>query len=223
MLIVGRQWLIPLAVAGLRSFFGWQLCRERPVGKPNTTALQSQVSSCVVFVWGVQKASFVEGSNVSWLPKPKPRDVQRRRLYHAQQQVAAFLRDALPTVPDIEKFVDDMLACRSLRTCFTSKVLEHVRVVSGWENRTAYASGSVISMPFWARSKFIVIHEVCHVLCGRHYGEDSIADHGAEFATLQLAMVTHFLGEQYGLDLHRAFGRHGIAHSACGDEWSLTG
>lgn len=160
---------------------------------------------------------------MSWLPKPKPRDVQRHRLYHAQQQVAAFLRDALPTVPDIEKYVDDMLACRWLRTYFTAKVLDQIRVVSGWQNRTAYASGSVISMPYWARSRFVVIHEVCHVLCGRHYGEDSIADHGAEFAALQLAMVTHFLGQQDGDDLHLAYTRFGIAHSAFGDDWSLTG
>ncbi|MCY2992372.1 MAG: tyrosine-type recombinase/integrase [Planctomycetota bacterium] len=96
-------------------------------------------------------------------------------------------------------------------------------VLDGRHSRFPYARGSVISMPFWARSKFIVIHEVAHVLCNRHYGEDSIAPHGPEFAGLQVAMVSHFLGEQDGLDLRLAFTRFGVAHTLLGDEWSLTG
>ena len=157
-----------------------------------------------------------------WLKKPKPRDVQRRRLYHAQQQVAAFLRDMLPTVHGIERFVDEMLACRWLRMSFTPKVLEQIRVVNGRDNRTAYACGSTISMPFWSRSKFIAIHEVCHILCDRYFGEDLIADHGPEFATLQVAMVTHILGEQDGDDLHRAYTRYGVKHTLVDGEWFLA-
>jgi len=158
-----------------------------------------------------------------WLKKPKPRDVQRRYLYHAEHQVSAYLRDMLPTIPDIEKYVDDMLACRWLQVHFAEKVLDPITVLNGRQNRIPYARGSVISMPHWARSKFVVIHEVCHVLCNRHYGADSIADHGAEFATLQVAIVTRFLGEQDGFELHRAFTRNGVAHSFLDDEWNLTG
>ncbi|MCY2987211.1 MAG: hypothetical protein NTY19_04995 [Planctomycetota bacterium] len=160
---------------------------------------------------------------MSWLRKPKPRDVQRHRLYYAERQVGAFLRDMLPTVPDIENFVDHTLASRWLRTHFTPRVLDQIRVVSGRHDRFPYARGSAISMPHWSRSKFIVIHEVAHVLCSRHYGENSIAAHGAEFAGLQVAMVTHFLREQDGLELRLAFTRFGVAHTLLGDEWSLTG
>ena len=160
---------------------------------------------------------------MSWLKQRRPRDVQAKRLYHAEHQVSAFLRDTLPTVHDIEKFVDDMLACRSLRVHFGPRVLDQITVLNGRQNRTAYARDSTISMPYWSRSKFVVIHEVCHVLCGRHYGRDSIAGHGLEFASLQVAMVSHFLGAQDGLDLHRAFTRFGVEHAVWGDEWSLTG
>jgi hypothetical protein len=158
-----------------------------------------------------------------WQPKPKPRDVQRRRLYHAERQVSAYKRDLLPTIPDIELFVDQMLASHWLRTQFTPKVLEQIRVVSGRQNRTAYACGSTISMPRWARSKFIVIHEVCHVVCDRYFGNDFIAGHGVEFATLQVAMVTHFLGEQDGRELHQAFMRYGVKHTFVGGEWAAAG
>ena len=102
---------------------------------------------------------------MSWHRKPKPRDVQRSRPYYAERQVTAFLRDMLPTVSDIEMFVDDMRACRWLRLQFVPRVLDQIRVVSGRHNRTAYARGSMISMPYWSRSKFITIHEVAHVLC----------------------------------------------------------
>jgi len=153
---------------------------------------------------------------MSWLPKPKPRDSQRRRLYAAEGQVAAINRDMLPTVLDIEAFVDEMLASHWLRTQFTPRVLEQIRVVSGRENRAAYARGATISVPFWARSKFIVIHEVAHILCGRYYGKDFIAAHGPEFATLQVAMVTQFLGQADGLELHLAFMRFGVKHTFSG-------
>jgi putative metallohydrolase (TIGR04338 family) len=156
---------------------------------------------------------------MSWLRKPKPRDVQRRYLYHAERQVSAFVRDMLPTVHDIETFVDDMLATRWLRVHFAEKVLDPITVLNGKHNRIPYARGPAISMPYWSRSKFIVIHEVAHVLCGRHYGRDSIAAHGAEFASLQVAMVSHFLGEQDGQELHVAFMRCGVEHTLLGDEW----
>ena len=74
-----------------------------------------------------------------WLPKPKPRDVQRRRLYRAEGQVAAHLRYMLPTIPDIESFVDQMLASHWLRTQFTPRVLVQIRVVSGRDGKEAYA------------------------------------------------------------------------------------
>jgi len=160
---------------------------------------------------------------MSWLPKPKPRDSQRRRLYHAEGQVAALNRDLLPTVPDIEAFVDEMLASHWLRTQFTPRVLEQVRIISGRENRSAYAAGSTISMPHWARSKFIVIHEVAHVLCDRYFGKDFIAGHGVEFASLQVAMVSQFLGQADGLELHQAFMRWGVKHTLVDGELALAG
>ncbi len=160
---------------------------------------------------------------MSWLPKPKPYDVQRRRLYAAEQQVAAYQRDPLRTVPHIQRYVDEVLASHWLRFHFPQRVLEQIRVISGRDNRAAYAAGSTISLPFWARSKFIVIHEVCHVLCDRYYGEDFIAGHGVEFAGLQLALVTHFLGRVDGLELHQAFTRWGVKHTLLDDEWRLTG
>ena len=159
---------------------------------------------------------------MTWLPKPRPRDVQRRRLYRAEQQVSAHLRDMLLTVPDIENFVDQMLASRWLRLHFPERVLDPFRVVSGRDGKEAYACGSTISMPFWARSKFITIHEVCHVLCDRYYGNDFIAGHGPEFATLFVAMVTQFLGDEDGLELHQAFTRCGVKHTFSGGEWAAA-
>ena len=73
-------------------------------------------------------------------------------------------------------------------------------------------------MPKRLRSRFIVLHEMCHILTDRYYGEDAVAAHGPQFATLELTLVGHFLGENDCRDLLEAFMRHGVEHSFRGGE-----
>ena len=41
--------------------------------------------------------------------KTRPRDFQRIRLYRAEREIAAFLRDPLPTIGEIQRYVDSIL------------------------------------------------------------------------------------------------------------------
>jgi len=151
---------------------------------------------------------------MGFIVKPAPRDEQRKRLYAAERQVAALLRDKLPTIGEMQGFVDSILRSRWLQTYFAASVVAPIRVIGGRQRpATALNFLSTISMPKWSRTKFLVIHEVSHILAARCYGEGVIAAHGPEYATLFLELVLHFLGAEDALDMHEAFARCGVVHS----------
>ncbi len=124
------------------------------------------------------------------------------------------MRDQLPTLAEMQAFVDSILKARCLRRYFTSSVLAPVAVIAGRQRSEATALSflSTILVPKEMRSKFIVLHELCHILTDRYHGEDHAA-HGPEFATLLLAMVSQFLGAEDCCELLAAFTRKGVAHS----------
>lgn len=144
----------------------------------------------------------------------RPRDVQRGRLYRAEREVAAVLRDPLPTISELQGYVDSLLRDRWMRDRFGSKVLAPITII-GERGRDASAMSflSTISVPKTLRSKFIVIHEATHILADRYYGRDVIASHGKQFATILLSLVSHFLGFDDALALLDAFDRNGVEHS----------
>ncbi len=149
--------------------------------------------------------------------KPAPRDVQRKRVYAAESQVKAFLRDLLPTIGEMQGFVDSILGSRWSQDYFGSRMLAPITVRGGrrrWQRRAlAHCFMSEISMPKGARSKWIIVHEVCHILTDRFHGQDRTAAHGPEFATFLLALVHHYLSEEDARELLAAFARNGVAHS----------
>ncbi len=156
---------------------------------------------------------------MGFIVKPAPRDEQRKRLYAAERQVKAFLRDPLPTIAQMQAFVDAILRNRWFQIHFAASMSAPIRVIGGRQRpATAMNFLSTISMPTWSRTKFVVIHEVSHILAARCCGQDLIAGHGREFATFFLELVEHFLGTEDCQDLLAAFARFGVAHSYRGEE-----
>lgn len=154
-----------------------------------------------------------------FIPKRSPRDEQRERLYAAEHEVAAFQRDKLPTVPEMQRFVDSILGSRWLRTNFAASMAMPITVLNGYGRRMPCADAyqSTIAMPKGGRSQFIVCHEVAHVFCDRCHG-DAFPFHGAEFATFELELVSRFLGEDDCRELLAAFARHNVVHYFDGDK-----
>ena len=149
---------------------------------------------------------------MSFIAKPPPIDSQRGRLYAAESQIKAFLRDKLPTISEMQRFVDEIL--RGLQGHFGSRMLSPITVLAGRRQRqaTAHFFMSTIKIPKAGRSKFIVLHEVAHILTDRYYGQDVTEAHGPQFAAFLLMLVNHFLGAEDYQDLLGAFARWGVAH-----------
>jgi len=122
------------------------------------------------------------------------------------------MRDQLPKIEQMQAFVDEIL--RGLQAHFGSGMLNPITVLPGHSRRqaTAHYFMSTIKIPKAGRSKFIVLHEVAHILTDRYYGQDTTEAHGPQFATFLLMLVSHFLGAEDCQDLLAAFARHGVAH-----------
>ena len=149
---------------------------------------------------------------MSFIAKPPPIDSQRGRLYAAENQIEAFLRDRLPKIEQMQAFVDEIL--RELQSQFGSRMLSPITVLPGHSRRkaTAHYFMSTIKIPKAGRSKFIVLHEVAHILTDRYFGQDVTEAHGSQFATFLLVLVKHFLGAEDYQNLLEAFTRWGVAH-----------
>ena len=156
------------------------------------------------------------------IAKRRPWESQRARLYAAERQVKAFLHDPLPTVTEMQRYVDELLRSRFLQDYFGSRMLTPITVVGKrrWnqQNANAHCFISEISMPTGLRSKFVVIHEVCHILTDRFFGQRMSEAHGPEFATFLLMLVNHFLGAEDCHDLLEAYTTNGVVHSYRGEE-----
>ena len=60
-----------------------------------------------------------------------PRDYQCSRLYRAEREAAAFLRDPLPTIGELQGYVDSILNSRWMQMRFGSFVLAPITVRNG--------------------------------------------------------------------------------------------
>ena len=121
----------------------------------------------------------------------------------------------------MQGFVDGILRDRCMQDYFGSRMLTPITVMGGrrWWQRNANARcfTSEISMSKELRSKFVVIHEVCHILTVRFHGQHMTEAHGPQFATFLLMLVNHFLGAEDCQDLFAALARHGVTHSYRGE------
>jgi len=150
-------------------------------------------------------------------------DKQQQRLYAAETKAELKSTPDFVTVAECQKYVNKVLNSKAVLDMFSSKELGHgalvVTVLDGRGHRRATATtdgrgGLVIQLPKWARSKFVILHELAHHL-QKNYAinnwresikigqTDPIAtqSHGARFTASFLFLVKRELGK----DVHDRF------------------
>lgn len=122
----------------------------------------------------------------------RPRDTQRSKLYAAERRAFGRSTAELPAVADVQAYVDKVVgtAWWIARWGF-----DPVRVADGRGSSSARCiSTTGIAMPVDMRSKWVVLHELAHVVTQRQYGWNVVPWHGWEFCDNYLAIVRHYLG-----------------------------
>ena len=149
-------------------------------------------------------------------------DKQQNRLYDAECKAGVKAKADFVTVAQCQKYVNKVLNSKAVREMFSSKELDHgalvVTVLDGRGHRRATATtdgrgGLVIQLPKWARSRYVILHELAHHLQKNYainnwresvkIGQDVIAyqSHGARFTATLLWLVRRELGK----DVHDRF------------------
>lgn len=148
----------------------------------------------------------------------RPRDTQRERLYRAERE--AFLAKGISSMADAPKDFATMLAIDEyVETVRTSKwlavhyprgAMAPVRLVGG---RGCNATESRIMLAKWGYVKWIVLHELAHVVTDRHHRYEKLPGHGREFARVYLALVRRWMGVAEYEKLRREFKLHRVKYS----------
>jgi putative metallohydrolase (TIGR04338 family) len=150
-------------------------------------------------------------------------DKQQNRLYKSENGIGLKNAGDFVTVAECQKYVNKVLNSKAVLDMFSSKELHHgalvVTVLDGRGHRRATATtdgrgGLVINLPKWARSKFVILHELAHHLQKSYainncresirIGETNpiaTQSHGARFTASLLFLVKRELSK----DTHDAF------------------
>jgi putative metallohydrolase (TIGR04338 family) len=127
----------------------------------------------------------------------KERDSQRGRLYKADDVLKPFATQ-LPEIRDVERFVERLFASKRVRKSWPRAVcgwsLPRVNDGRGCRNALAHG-GSRVTIPRWARTSDVVIHELAHVITYRELGS-MVAGHGWQFCSVYLRLVLLFMGRE---------------------------
>lgn len=127
--------------------------------------------------------------------RKKPRDSQRSKVYKSDAALKKF-SEPLKTIEDIEKFVKSVWKLKRVQESFPKISEECPRVKDGRGTRNARGGMFYISIPLWARSSDIVLHELAHTVTIRTYGYGETAAHGPEFCAVYLRLALYVMGRE---------------------------
>lgn len=128
---------------------------------------------------------------------------QAGRLYAAEEMSGIKYGDTL-TLKECQKFVDKVTARQYVIDNYGKAT---IIVLDGRGRRKAcatyYGGRKAIKLPRWARTKYVILHEVAHHLT-------RLDGHKAEFASCLLDLVRHFLGKESADALQGAYYFKGV-------------
>lgn len=157
----------------------------------------------------------------------RPRDHQRSRVYKSEthcwgqgiKRVSHNSVRILETLPELAVFVLKILRNPELHKLYGSHMEDPVEVGDGRGTRRPYAFGThKITMPKWARTNAVVIHEVAHVINNRCHRLPSVnaytaaikagdaSSHGSTYTRVYLDIVKALMGEDAFMDIRKSFG-----------------
>lgn len=126
----------------------------------------------------------------------RERDQQRARVYKAERVTLANMGKPLPSVSDVERYVKRVFAMKRVREAFpTMRANWLPSIGDGRGRRAACGWEGGIKIPLWARTEWVVVHELAHTITRRVYG-CNVAGHGWQFCAVYLKLVLYAMGRE---------------------------
>lgn len=129
----------------------------------------------------------------------RTRDNRRQKLYSAERK--AFGEGVqYKTVDECQARVDKITHSRWWRSRYGFRPNVTVKPGKGHRRATASPGTLVIQLPRWARSDWVICHELAHLIQPR-----VSAFHGPEFCREYLALVNRWIGREAAQKLRKSF------------------
>lgn len=141
-----------------------------------------------------------------------PKDSQRQKVYRAQDCIK-HQGVQFTSIEEMQTYTDKLTNSAWWKRRFPGRRIE---IEGQRSNASAIARGDgyTISMPKWAWSEMILLHEIAHHATDRRHGRTArIAPHGREFARTFLELVRHKMGDECWWLLKESFRKHKVKHT----------
>lgn len=136
------------------------------------------------------------------------RDSQRSKVYKAEREVWD-IAQKFDNMDQTKRYVQVVLDILDLPELKRYKVY----VGDGRARRSAGGNARGIYLPKWARTPWVILHELAHTLTARQHVFKGIQHHWP-WASNYLMLVTKILGEGAGKRLKEAFKKHRVRFKA---------
>lgn len=144
----------------------------------------------------------------------KTRDTQRSKVYAAERDHSLISVIRIEDVKDIRRFVMSVMRRKEMKPWRHAFSGSKLRITDGRGRRKATAYGCfqtsyriTITLPRWARSMMVVLHELAHALTPGRY-----PTHGMEYCTNYLYLIKHVMGIEAYEEMIKCFTVHGVRY-----------
>lgn len=154
----------------------------------------------------------------------KPRDNQRQRLYNAERafENSNASRAALKylangkkvdstgnvSIESCQSYIDYVLTSSWFQSRWGQKKMTAIHKTYGGATASNGWTGARIALPPWARTEWVMLHEIAHHLTPNKY-----AVHGPEFAGVLLTLVRYQMGVDRAKSLRESYKAHRVRYS----------
>lgn len=153
----------------------------------------------------------------------RPRDSQRSRLYASEWEVFGWSKEKFRDMEELEEYLWKVLENRWVQSKYpiAREIVsgtQKLKILNGAGHRRAltcrYDTHISVAFPRKARTEWVVVHEIAHVLTSAEY-----AGHGREFCRTYLHLVRLFFGEETQNKLKAAMKKHNCKYSKTHTRW----
>ena len=139
------------------------------------------------------------------------RDSQRGKVYKAERDLPEVEQNGM-NIHEVRAWVDKIMRSRWMKSRYPQAYCVGMVDVKDGRGATWARGGYLyIKIPRWARSEFIVLHELSHTIVARTKSKP-VASHGREFCSIFLALVRRWMGSEVANRLKAAFKEHRVKY-----------
>lgn len=148
------------------------------------------------------------------------RDYQRAKVYRAERMAWERVPGSkFNHLDHVQAWIDEIVNSRWFRGQFPSRISRlGVTVKDGRGRRKACANGRTIKLPRWARSDWVTLHELAHVISDHQRGPARAA-HGREFCKVYKTLVARWMGTEAFRALTDAYRECRVRHTGTDQDW----